>query len=67
MQDEIQGYIAECLEISLEESQTVLEAIESQHGLLRGSNGKPDRAAWHFTGTRAIAASYQQIGVGAIN
>jgi hypothetical protein len=33
-QDEIQGYIAECLEISLEESQTVLEAIESQHGLL---------------------------------
>ncbi|MDF0554057.1 NACHT domain-containing protein [Kamptonema sp. UHCC 0994] len=33
-QDEIQGYIAEYLEISLEESQVVLEAIASQHGLL---------------------------------
>ena len=33
-QDEIQGYIADFLDISSEESQAVLESIEAQHGLL---------------------------------
>ncbi|MBD2208105.1 NACHT domain-containing NTPase [Calothrix sp. FACHB-1219] len=33
-QDEIQSYIAEYLNISLEDSQTVLESIETQHGLI---------------------------------
>ncbi|MEH2189957.1 MAG: NACHT domain-containing protein [Nostoc sp.] len=33
-QDEIQSYIAEYLDISLEDSQTLLESIEAQHGLI---------------------------------
>ncbi|MBD2198396.1 MULTISPECIES: NACHT C-terminal helical domain 2-containing protein [Calothrix] len=33
-QDEILSYIAEYLNISLEDSQTVLESIEAQHGLI---------------------------------
>jgi Effector-associated domain 8/NACHT domain len=33
-QDEIQGYIAEYLDISLEDSQVLLESIESKHGLI---------------------------------
>ncbi|WP_017313925.1 NACHT C-terminal helical domain 2-containing protein [Mastigocladopsis repens] len=33
-QDEIQAYIAEYLNISPEDSQTILESIEAQHGLL---------------------------------
>ncbi|MEO1377167.1 MAG: hypothetical protein AAFW70_23335 [Cyanobacteria bacterium J06635_10] len=33
-QDEIQGYIAEYLDISPEDSQVVIKSIESQHGLI---------------------------------
>jgi predicted NACHT family NTPase len=33
-QGEIQGYIAEYLRISIEDSETVLNAVEAQHGLL---------------------------------